>query len=69
MTIGCNRGAGNDDAAMSKSKVHVGSAVPDFEIPVYDPKTGDFGTYSLAQAKADGRWTILFFYPADFTFV
>jgi len=35
----------------------------------YDPKTGDFGEFSLADAKSSGKWTIVFFYPADFTFV
>ena len=47
----------------------VGQKVPDFKIETYEPSTGDFGEYDLAKAKADGRWTILFFYPADFTFV
>jgi len=49
--------------------VQVGSAVPDFEMETYDPKTGDFGKLSLAAQKGAKRWTILFFYPADFTFV
>ena len=35
----------------------------------YEPSTGGFGEFDLAKNKADGRWTILFFYPADFTFV
>ena len=35
----------------------------------YDPSTGDFGAISLEKMKSEGRWTILFFYPADFTFV
>lgn len=49
--------------------VQVGQEVPDFELETYDPKTGDFSTVSLEKLKADGRWAILFFYPADFTFV
>ena len=49
--------------------VQVGADVPDFSLDTYNPKTGDFDEVSLAKNKADGRWTILFFYPADFTFV
>ncbi|NPA52787.1 MAG: peroxiredoxin [Aquificae bacterium] len=47
----------------------VGMEVPDFEMETYDPETGKFGKFSLADAKKENRWTILFFYPADFTFV
>ena len=49
--------------------IQVGSAVPDFRLDVYDPKSGDFGEVSLQDLKSRGKWTILFFYPADFTFV
>ncbi len=49
--------------------VTVGQMVPDFEIATYEPEKQDFGTFSLAEAKKKGQWTILFFYPADFTFV
>lgn len=47
----------------------LGQKVPDFELATFDPVTQDFGTFSLGQQMAKGRWTILFFYPADFTFV
>jgi peroxiredoxin (alkyl hydroperoxide reductase subunit C) len=47
----------------------VGQKVPSFEIETYDPASGDFGTFSLDKAKAEQKWTILLFYPADFTFV
>jgi peroxiredoxin (alkyl hydroperoxide reductase subunit C) len=49
--------------------VGLGQPVPDFELTAYDPTMGDFRTIGLEQLKADGKWTILFFYPADFTFV
>ena len=51
------------------SEVKVGQKVPDFEITVYEPEKHDFGKRSLAQLKKEGKWTILFFYPAAFTFV
>ena len=49
--------------------VSVGEVVPDFTLTTFDPVQGDFGEFSLASAKAAKKWTILFFYPADFTFV
>ena len=49
--------------------LQVGDFVPDFELETFDPAKGDFGTFKLADQKAAKKWTILFFYPADFTFV
>lgn len=54
---------------MCDTQVRMGHPVPDFEINVYDPVKHDFGKLSLEQQKKAGKWTILFFYPADFTFV
>jgi len=51
------------------SPLRVGDEVPDFTLTTFDPKTKGFGEFSLARAKEEGKWTILFFYPADFTFV
>ncbi len=47
----------------------LGQKVPDVQLTTYDPATGDFGAFSLAEQIKNKRWTILFFYPADFTFV
>ncbi len=47
----------------------IGHPVPDFELTTFVPETGDFGKFSLAKQKEAKRWTVLFFYPADFTFV
>jgi len=49
--------------------VTVGMDVPDFTMDVYDPENRAFGKVSLDELKKDGKWTILVFYPADFTFV
>ena len=49
--------------------LRVGQAVPDFKLTTYDPVKKDFGEVELAKLKSRGKWTILFFYPADFTFV
>ncbi len=53
----------------SKSPIRVGEVVPDFTLTTYEPKEKNFGEYSLKAAREAGRWTLLFFYPADFTFV
>ena len=47
----------------------VGADVPDFTMETYEPAGGLFGEVSLENLKKDGKWTILVFYPADFTFV
>ena len=47
------------------SQVKVGEAVPDFEFEVY--QKGAITTRSLSSLR--GKWVVLVFYPADFTFV
>ena len=47
----------------------IGQVVPNFEMEVYDPNKSDFGKITLDEIRAKRSWTILFFYPADFTFV
>ncbi|KJR41307.1 peroxiredoxin [Candidatus Magnetoovum chiemensis] len=49
--------------------LRVGDTVPDFKLTTYEPATGGFGEVSLEALKAQGKWTVLVFYPADFTFV
>mgnify|MGYP001559378743 CR=1 FL=1 len=40
---------------------------PHFSLEIYDPVKDDVGKISLADFA--GKWLVLFFYPADFTFV
>jgi NADH-dependent peroxiredoxin subunit C len=47
----------------------VGAEVPNFEIETYDPVEREFGKICLEKLKKLDKWTILVFYPADFTFV
>ena len=49
--------------------MQVGQNVPDFKMETYEASKGDFGEVSLEALKKGGKWTVLFFYPADFTFV
>jgi len=44
----------------------IDTEAPSFNLPFYNPKKDEDGTIALADIK---KWTILFFYPADFTFV
>jgi len=46
-----------------------GDIVPEFEMEAYDPVKDDYTKVSLAANKSQAKWTVLFFYPADFTFV
>jgi NADH-dependent peroxiredoxin subunit C len=56
-------------AAETVGGLKLGQSVPDFELETYESAKGDFGKFSLKDQLANKRWTILFFYPADFTFV
>lgn len=43
----------------------INSKLPEFSVPAF--KDGEFKTVSLKDLK--GKWAVLLFYPADFTFV
>jgi peroxiredoxin (alkyl hydroperoxide reductase subunit C) len=49
--------------------VKVGEVVPNFEMETFDPKKWEFGTISLDSLRKAKKWTVLVFYPADYTFV
>lgn len=51
-----------------QTTVKLGQVVPNFELTTYDPIADDFARFAFADQIAARRWTILFFYPADFTF-
>ena len=40
---------------------------PIFELPFYDPKEDDL--WNISSYDLEWKWFVLFFYPADFTFV
>ena len=55
---------------MEESKVlSIGQKVPDFEINVYFTEKKDFGKIRFSDVSKKGNWLVLFFYPADYTFV
>ena len=47
--------------------VKIDSKAPSFNLPFYDPKKDNDGKITLKDLK--WKWSVLFFYPADFTFV
>ncbi len=47
--------------------VKIEDEVLDFELELYDPNTDEVEKRKISDYK--GKWLVLFFYPADFTFV
>jgi len=47
--------------------VKIDTEAPHFSLPAYDPLKDDETLVSLDDLA--GKWTVLFYYPADFTFV
>ncbi len=50
-------------------EVKIGQEIPDFEMDTFDPEKMKFGKFKLSDNVAAKKWTVLVFYPADFTFV
>ena len=59
--MGCCSGEGQ------VGSLFIGDMVPNFNMETYCPVKNDFGKFSLGENR--GKWVILFFYPADHTFV
>ena len=49
------------------TSVKIDMPVPTFELPAYNPATDEIIEISSVNLK--GKWSVLFFYPGDFTFV
>ena len=47
----------------------IGQKVPELTFDIYDPVNREFKVMNLSDLQKDKKWVILFFYPADFTFV
>ena len=52
-----------------KRGIRIGEKVEPFVIETYNPIKRGFDSISFEQLWKDGKWIVLFFYPADFTFV
>ncbi len=60
-----NCGEFHDFVRDHTSQVKVGAPIPDFEFEAYHQ--GTITTMSISQLR--GKWVVLVFYPADFTFI
>jgi peroxiredoxin (alkyl hydroperoxide reductase subunit C) len=49
--------------------LRVGQKVPGFTMNTFEPAKGRFGEFKFSSGKKKKRWTLLFFYPADYTFI
>jgi peroxiredoxin (alkyl hydroperoxide reductase subunit C) len=49
--------------------VKIGQKVFDLTFDVYDPVNREFKVMNLSSLQKEKKWVVLFFYPADFTFV
>lgn len=56
-----------DDMQFNEYFVKIDTPAPEFNLPAYDPVADEDITISSEDMK--GKWTVLFYYPADFTFV
>ncbi|NDK08073.1 redoxin domain-containing protein, partial [Candidatus Gracilibacteria bacterium] len=54
-----------NEASFRQVKIDV--EAPEFNLPAYDPLVDDETVVSLGSLR--GKWVVLFYYPADFTFV
>ena len=45
----------------------IDTEAPEFNLPFYNPKSDDEG--KITSSDLSGKWFVLFYYPADFTFV
>jgi peroxiredoxin (alkyl hydroperoxide reductase subunit C) len=66
ITVGTSKGGLMEEHVCG---LRVGQSVPDLKIETFDPVKADFGEIDVAALGKAGKWTVLFFYPADFTFV
>ncbi len=55
------------EETVERPVIQPGAKAPDFEIQAYDPVNDEVKTVRLSDYK--GKWLVLCFYPADFTFV
>lgn len=51
------------------TKATIGQRVQDFTFSTYNPPLQAFEDHNLSEFLLRGKWVVLYFYPADFTFV
>ena len=58
---------GHDHEEYIYENVKIDTSAPGFDLPAYDPIKDD--TTNISTQDLHGKWVVLFYYPADFTFV
>ncbi|MCL2102956.1 MAG: peroxiredoxin [Syntrophorhabdaceae bacterium] len=53
----------------SLTPLQLGQKIQDFAFSTYNPVENRFEEHTLYQYTMAGKWLVLYFYPADFTFV
>lgn len=69
MSCGCEHDHENGHCEDTLAVAAIGEKVPDFVLEAYDPTECGFSEVNSEEIRKAGKWLILFFYPADFTFV
>lgn len=65
----CCHGGHHHGHCCCDQHARIGKEVENFKMEVYDPQEGGFGEIELKKLRKGGKWVVLVFYPADFTFV
>ncbi len=58
-----------EQCAAPAEQAKVGQKVRSFTVETYNPEEGGFDELDFGKLQTAGKWMVLFFYPADFTFV
>lgn len=56
-------------AQKGNEPIKLGEKIKDFTFSTYNPVTDSFEEHSFYEYSLQRKWLVLFFYPADFTFV
>ncbi|OXS29476.1 MAG: peroxiredoxin [Desulfovibrio sp. MES5] len=57
----------NDNKSLCSARL--GQKIKDFTFSTYNPETDSFEEHSFSEYSQLRKWVIIYFYPADFTFV
>lgn len=54
---------------LSQGTAKLGQKIPDFSFSTYNPATDSFEEHNFSEYGLANKWLVIYFYPADFTFV
>ncbi|MFT4301842.1 MAG: redoxin domain-containing protein [Desulfovibrio sp.] len=59
----------DNDENRKSCPVGLGQRIKDFTFSTYNPGSDSFEEHSFSEYSLSGKWLVIYFYPADFTFV